>query len=102
MNVKETLIKAREFIAKGWTQGSLARDARGESVYEKSLEAVCWCAMGALYAATPTNVLDHRDALFVLDRAGLGFGAIACYNDSTCKTQEDALAWFDRAIESVP
>jgi len=31
-----------------WTTGSYARDAKGKSVMEESLVAVCWCLVGAI------------------------------------------------------
>ena len=43
---------AAVFVDRGWCQTYDARDATGEQVEAHSTEAVCWCAQGALKAAS--------------------------------------------------
>jgi hypothetical protein len=50
-SVSELLVKARDLIAKPehWTTGCAARmSAGGASVEPHSMEAACWCSIGAL------------------------------------------------------
>jgi len=51
MNTKEVLQAAYDLIGdkKRWTQGENARDKDGCEVSERSLSAVSWCAIGAVY-----------------------------------------------------
>ena len=51
MSVHENLIAAKALIGDParWTRGALARDKAGVSVQTFSPEAVCWCAVGAVY-----------------------------------------------------
>lgn len=43
---------AAVYVDKGWTQTADARDATGEKVEPHADDAVCWCAQGALKAAS--------------------------------------------------
>ena len=44
-------MKAHELLSdeSKWTIGYYARDNKGRQVYSGSIEAVCWCAEGALF-----------------------------------------------------
>jgi hypothetical protein len=47
-------MKPSDYIRRGWTQGTHARDADGKPVRADSPEAVAWCLTGALHAAYGT------------------------------------------------
>ena len=51
-------------VEKGWTQNSNARDEHGVDTDERGPDAVCWCAQGAMHAAST------RIGLTVLDNWG--------------------------------
>ena len=105
MTTKEILIAARAKIAdeKNWTQGELARDAKGDPCKPLSPEAVCWCTDGALRFA------QGEDNLYARSYGPIGalMEALSLekdpsttipwrYNDS--HTHAEVLAIFDRAI----
>lgn len=105
MTTAEILKAAREKVAAGWTQGENARDEDGNPVGAGA--AACWCAYGAIDAATPREGLGYAefyrvrsDAMLILrDAIGLpGTNRIADWNDAPGRTQAEVLAAFDRAI----
>jgi hypothetical protein len=106
MTPVEILKAARELIAKPerWTQSTVARDARGKSVFVSSPDAVCWCAAAALLKVTTDRDEDggsldaSREAL--LKNAG-GFEYICDFNDVHGRTHAEVLALFDAAIASA-
>ena len=55
---------AAGYVEKGWTQNVNARDADGMDTDERGPDAVCWCAQGAMHAAST------RIGLTVLDNWG--------------------------------
>lgn len=107
MDTLELLTRARERIAKGWTQDVAARDWQGRAVPARSAEASAWCALGACEAGS-----EYRDdtaycnAAFELMRALLADGPppmepelyVAAWNDALDRTQAEVLALYDRAI----
>jgi hypothetical protein len=44
-------MKPSDYIKRGWTQGTAARNLVAERVNATSPYAVCWCIFGALLAA---------------------------------------------------
>ena len=112
----EFLRKAREFIERGWTQGSSARDINGKGCVSFSPEATEWCAVGALNAVNAVvhdeNFTFVRRAEHALDEAILAMfplradpsparvTTILRYNDEPAREKRDILAVYDRAIEA--
>lgn len=96
MDTREVLIAARALIAKGWTQGYLARDERGLVTRPSGDEAVCWCCIGALSAVAKCGPI--WSAVDALSGAVGGAGQIARWNDAPKRTQAEVLEAFDRAI----
>ena len=47
----EVFVKAAEYVRRGWTQETFARDGRGEPVKVDAESACEWCVAGALKAA---------------------------------------------------
>jgi hypothetical protein len=98
---KEVLVRARAFIERGHTTMYSARAADGSMVAPDSDMAVCWCAIGALYAVDrdaamgrPYDVLSS--ALKSMDPASEGL--VATYNDT--HSTDEVLRLFDAAIAS--
>jgi hypothetical protein len=98
---REILIAARAKIERPecWTKGKYARDKDGESVTPNSRSAVCWCAIGAVHAAYPS---DAERTLIRLSWFVPTKGGISTYNDYPETTHADILALYDRAIASLP
>lgn len=96
MNAAEILHRARGRIAthETWTKGASARNLSGRDVSGDDKEAVCWCAMGALWADGPSSSLIGAPFL----RASVDDGNVAAFNDAAGTTHTDVLAVYDRAI----
>ena len=106
VSAKEWLLKIANEVRnnpKVWTQGTLARDAKGDKVsmspvFRNSAEAVCWCAVG----------FGHRDGIMdaafpwePLEKAS-GIDNVSEYNDHEIKTPSEFVAWFERAAALLP
>ncbi len=96
MTTLETLKQARALIAKGWTQGAMARDKWGVRESAWSPCAASFCAIGAVRRACGpaheirdgTRALEERCKIPLED-----------FNDS--HTQAEVLALFDRTIAEL-
>lgn len=93
----QILIDARALIEKPekWTKETFARDADNTPCLERSISAVCWCALGAISRSAPgiPSAIDAKDALRrVID------SKISKFNDE--HTHAEVLAAFDKAIEA--
>lgn len=88
-------MKAIDYIRKGWTQNSFARDNGGDKVSMWSNDAICWCASAAIYVAyVGTNeVFVVRNAL----HAVIGDDDIVKWNDAPGRTQDEVIAAFEQA-----
>lgn len=105
----KVLRKARDALAKGWTQGHWALNKNGDEVESISPEACFFCTIGAvdhalgnaseaifcevfeiqnfLVSSLPDSCKRREDSDDLID-----------YNDHPDTTHEDVLALFDRAI----
>ena len=95
--VVEILKEARELVAKGWTRGCSARDAKGDFVRPESPDATCWCAYGAVARATD----DEATGKWAIATRYLGDAVgyhVPAFNDAPGRTQVEVLAVFDAAI----
>lgn len=100
MKNSETLSKALDLLqAKGWTQGTYARNAKGERCDPTGENATCYCSYGAIISTAGkfqgTLLLEAYDPL----RAAIGTDIIAGWNDSKSRTKEEVFAAFEKAIE---
>lgn len=90
---------ARDLISdpKRWIQGSYARNDAGLDTGARALDAVCWCADGALDAVACGVIYEAaRTALFTtraMPRGPIGF------NDT--HTHQEVLDAFDFAITQL-
>lgn len=105
MTVVEILRAAREKISDPahWTTRDYARDHRGLSADLLSNDAFCWCALGALWAASEGAevFIESRANKLLLSAAGeirSGFGIVEV-NDTL--GHQAVLNMFDRAIANA-
>ncbi len=114
MTPLEILRGARALLADEarWTRGVVARNVDGDDVPYSESQAVCWCAVGAIFRSS-----DDRSSRWPSDReyaAGKLFAAaahigfddfsslfdhIGRWNDRPERTHAEVIAAFDRAIE---
>jgi hypothetical protein len=104
LRLYEVMRDARERIRNKvrWTQGTLARDADGESVPPDLPEANCWCGLGAVYAAAALHHLSGEDLdwFFKLNSSGRRFrDNIHFANDF--EGHEATLRTFDEPIHTL-
>lgn len=71
-----------------WTQGQLAKDAKGDRVLTHSKDAVCWCAEGFMWRDNKSECL------------GLIDGSIWKINDAL-RSANDFVKWFRSNAESL-
>ena len=103
MTIKAILQAARDLIAKGWTQGAYARDARDAVTPYGGPSACKFCASGAIAHIIGGNAAASDEwyrALRVLTETTNW--PIASWNDQPYRTQADVLSAYDRAIASCP
>jgi hypothetical protein len=89
------LARARAFLERGWCRYTLARDALGLPVDSRSMDAVSWCAIGALDAVGADR--SSRFSALLRLQGAIGSKDIVRFNDAQ-ETVETILAAFDRAI----
>ncbi len=94
-----SMIAARNLLAAGWTQGTLARDANGTGVQFQDTAATCFCAMGAI--ARTRTVGDSTGGVFRLVEKETDIGNLVKFNDTEGRTQAEVVAVFDKAIEAL-
>lgn len=102
MTKLELLIKAREKIRQGWTQNVSARNSDNYPVNVDALEAVAWCALGAIWAVRGTYETQddaERELCKTIDREYAY--SIAEWNDKPGRTKEEVLDLYDRTINRV-
>ena len=94
------LIRARDFIERGWCRYFYVKDRLGIPVPATCRWAVSWCAVGAIQAATSSAA--HREAHEACTRLRnvMGDVDIIVFNDRQ-KSVESVLAAFDRAIAAT-
>jgi hypothetical protein len=97
-SVLVVLKKARAFIRKGWCRKDQAKNRLGQPTGPRCDDAISWCAVGAVNAATST--LDDADAAIRAVKAYLGVWSIVEWNDAPGRRKSDVLVAFDRAIAS--
>ena len=95
MDIRDGLIKARALIEKGWAQGAFAKDKYGETVGTTDPTACQWCATGALMAIVGK---EARYSYCVKLLEEILQQSIIIFNDSRCRTKEEVLALYDKAI----
>ena len=104
--------EARGLVARGWCQGTHARDRRGINVAAWSSEARSWSLLGALLATWHRHEADALDADIVAHLAeaealggatqvlgeAVGTASLEQWNDHPQRTAADVLKALDRAL----
>jgi hypothetical protein len=98
MTPKEVLIAARAKIEQGWCQGYKARSSEGLPINPQSRYATQWCMIGSLAAVCGDSTWTRYRG-FLANALGSPGVEVADYNDDLCRTKEDVLAVFDKAIQ---
>lgn len=96
MNVErkvEIALAARDKVAQGWCQGTLARDTNGDTIAPNAPSAVAWCQTGsAIVAATG----ERKESLTVLmDLRRLTKQKLVKWNDTSGRTQAECIDLWD-------
>ncbi len=107
-HLQSDLAALRALLASGWTQGTMARDARGAGVVPQSREACEWCLLGGIERVTFSTLdleesIERQQALAqaivnVLPAKGEGAGSILYFNEDERRTQGDVLDLIDVAM----
>jgi len=99
MTPTEILIAAREKIEQGWTQKTYARSEDGDSVAYNSLDAVCWCPIGAIVAVNRSRAGD-RAIEILAEAVEVTTSRLTEWNDAPDRTQDEVIIAFGWAIEA--
>lgn len=94
-SVVDSLRKARELVAKGWTKRAFARKRNGKICVLDSKDACSFCASGAMRRIMGGE--SYIEGWKMLERAIDPYSIIA-WNDDPKRTQAEVVAAFDRAI----
>ena len=99
MKPSEILLAAKEKIntPEKWTQGELAKNARGEKVPRYSETAVCWCSLGAICAVAESETAKVESRAESSLRQVV-IQRIDIWNDDPERTHEEVMNAFDKAI----
>jgi hypothetical protein len=114
MTAAQALRRAQKLLAeKGWTQGEMAKDAKGNHSYDYR-RATCFCIAGALDKVTGTDRREaYLDAFTALNEAippqarrtkhfvkGIedGLEPVILYNDAPKRTIGQIFKWIENAI----
>jgi hypothetical protein len=80
-----------------WTKHCNASNSDGDPVMASDPVAVCWCALGAVYASSPQNTNVARN--FAREALSRTAGTcIVTFNDHATTTHADVLRVFDKTI----
>ena len=109
VSAEQLLREARALVAAGWSQQARARDADSQPTDPWSPSARSWSVIGALVAAWASHRpsgSEREAAIRAFQEANLALLAVlgdspASWNDAPGRTQQEALAALDRAIERV-
>jgi hypothetical protein len=102
----QILTLAREYVTKGWTQHTNARDAHGRACDFASRKACRWCLHGAVLRASWEIARPRYDAAAEQAEKALGpWDNGTCpmlWNDAMGRTQAEVVALFDQVLDPGP
>jgi hypothetical protein len=105
--------EARGLVARGWCQGTHARDRRGVEVPARSSEACSWSLLGALLASWHRHEADGLEADVVAAHLAeaealggatqvlgeaVGTASLEQWNDHPLRTAAEVLEALDRTL----
>lgn len=102
--ISEILFAAADLIEPEgkWTQGCSARNAEGNSASATRPDAVCWCAVGAIWCAAESHTSKLADAATdELEQVLGGLIAVGKWNDAPERTQAEVVAKLREAAEKA-
>lgn len=82
-----------------WTKSESARDLAGRRVSAGALDAVCWCAEGALQKFTGWDLM--RSVAYSLLVGACSRATVWSFNDLPSTSHADVLALYDDAIAGM-
>ena len=96
----DLLAAAADLIAKpgAWTQGALARTAKGNRCAPTSRRAVCWCALGALDRFYDADSMPGSAILQLNKMTGFN---IPGWQDDPARNQGDVVRLLRRAAKKL-
>ena len=83
-------------LERGWTKGTMARDAAGHPCNPRSDSAVCWCLLGAIERVY--KVMPH--SMPAVRNLNAKWAGVARFNDAQ-PTLESLVAMFRRAFPNA-
>lgn len=98
------LVRTRNVLKQGWTQGVYARDANGDVVSPIDSKASQWCLSGALRKAAGISLVAKNPIQESFRKAYIAImerchnSDIVSFNDANGRTQEDILEFMDLVI----
>ncbi len=98
------LTAARDLVRIGWTQGTLARDTRGNPIDPRDSTAIAWCPAGAVIRVLapgthiywPDRVFGHPAITAMQDVIPATY--VTDWSDAPGRTLAEVLAMFERAL----
>ena len=94
-------MKPSEYIKKGWTRGTNARDSEGHVVSPRAKEASTWCASGSIEAAfdssDETNMEFRHHVRLLLTKKK---GNLSVWNDNL-KTSRQVIKLFEQVEQEL-
>lgn len=101
--IAQNLAKAKDLIVtKGWGRYNYSSTKDGRPCSFADEEAVCFCTMGAIYAASGSQRISQNAVLAEIRALGFeGEGEVLVWNDDRYTDLDQVLARFDRAIEQL-
>ena len=102
-NALQLLRAGRRRIEQGWCQESWAKDADGNDTDPWRLNAVSWCASGAICAErVPAPCSGYWEARAMLKNvldSQWNTNLLPDWNDTKGRTRKEVLEVYDRAID---
>ena|SRR3990167_1311127 len=108
MSLLDDLKAARALLSnsKRWTKGAFAKRTKRSVVWVSpfSVEATCWCLMGAIRKVTDDNDTANVVAIDALEECLpeiYHHFALSVFNDAQTTKHKDVMALLDCAIENA-
>lgn len=94
MTVAEVLDGAADLLEKpgAWTTDVCARDAEGNPTEWFQDDAICFCALGAIFRAGGGSSSVSADDFFCTFLGGNGWSKVSTWNDDANRTQAEVVA----------
>ncbi len=100
--IKDVLVRALARLKDGaaWTQNYFARDDAGKECMPENPEAVCWCAIGAVYAELGPMSTWSPGQFAIVSKPLRIVGSVSSFNDNA-RDFTPVRELYERAIASL-